>query len=240
MDNDASDHRSGARQRRLALADAAKQQQQRHQDAQQRRARAKQHMADARDAWRQQQHDLHWHAATKQRGGSATAAFWNPYLGLTDTGEPATGAVLQALLDAVLEIGRTDRGNVQLLDQTAGGLRITTHHNHARPFLRFFDVVTDQATSCGEAMTNRRPVVVDDVTTSPIFAGTESMQVMLDDGSRAVLSIPLTQPTGEIAGIVSAHFSRSGHLPTAEQRLLLHALARRAGRLLLPQSEHPA
>jgi signal transduction protein with GAF and PtsI domain len=56
------------------------------------------------------------------------------------------------------------------------------------------------------AFKERRPVVVEDVARSPIFAQTRGLEVMLEAGVRAVKSTPLIGPTGRALGMLSVHY----------------------------------
>ncbi|MEW2357179.1 GAF domain-containing protein [Spirillospora sp. NPDC029432] len=162
----------------------------------------------------------------RRGASSAMVRFLDPYLAFWTEAD----AMLETMLDAVLEVSGARSGSVQLLDPD-GGLRITAHHGHGPEFLRFFAVVSDQRSACGRALALGGPVAVGDVAHSTVFAGTPGRQAMLRDGSRAVLSLPLVGPTGEVAGMVSVHYPRPRRVEPTELRLL-STMAKRGGRLL--------
>jgi nitrate/nitrite-specific signal transduction histidine kinase len=157
---------------------------------------------------------------------------------------PANQGDLRSTLDEILrvalEVTAADMGSIQLCDE-AGVLAIAAHLGFEQPFLEFFDRVgvhTDGA--FGAALASRRRVIVEDVTASPIFAGSASLQVMLTAGVRAVESTPLFDRSGRFLGMFSTHYQAPHHFEDAELGwldLLAHHLAavverRRADELL--------
>jgi PAS domain S-box-containing protein len=62
---------------------------------------------------------------------------------------------LNTVIDTALAITGTDKGNLQLLDQTTGVLTIAAHRGFAAPFLNFFSAVRDDAAACAAAMGGR-------------------------------------------------------------------------------------
>jgi GAF domain-containing protein len=100
-----------------------------------------------------------------------------------------------------------------------------------RCHLNFFEIVHDEESACGTALAAGKPVWVPEVASSPIFAGTPSLDVMLDAGSRAVASMPVRAEDGHVIAMISVHC----HQPTAwteQQRQQLAAVAAVTGRLL--------
>src|SRR5262245_35149808 len=90
---------------------------------------------------------------------------------------------LERILDAAIAVTTADKGNIQLYDEASGTLKIAVHRGFAPAFLDFFDTVEPgEAAACGAALEAATRVVVDDVTTSPIFAGQPSLDVLRDAG----------------------------------------------------------
>ena len=90
-----------------------------------------------------------------------------------------TGGI-QPLLDeimysAVVIIG-AQRGTLQLLEDDS--LRIVSQYGHKQPFREFFASAENRASACGEAMQRGGRVIVEDIETSSLFAGTPSLDVM--------------------------------------------------------------
>src|SRR5262249_25468689 len=56
---------------------------------------------------------------------------------------------LTVMLDAAIELGHADKGNIQLLDPQAGALVIAAQHGFEEPFLNFFaEVRPGTAAAC--------------------------------------------------------------------------------------------
>jgi signal transduction histidine kinase len=127
---------------------------------------------------------------------------------------------LENVIRAAVEITAAEMGNVQRSDE-AGGLSIVAHTGFEQPFLDFFarvDMHTDSA--CGAATANRQRVLVDNVETSAIFAGSPSLAVLREAGVRAVQSTPLFDRTGRFLGMLSTHYRQVHRFDDAELRWL--------------------
>jgi signal transduction histidine kinase/DNA-binding response OmpR family regulator len=112
--------------------------------------------------------------------------------------------LLEEILDAAIEITAADKGNIQLFE--GGALRIVAHRGFERPFLEFFRNVKDGSAACGAAMLARERVIIDDVTTHPIFADTPAGEVLLAAGVHAVQATPLLSRSGHLLGMFSTHY----------------------------------
>src|SRR5262245_7785445 len=133
-------------------------------------------------------------------------------------------------LDQAITITAADMGSVQLVDGD-GGLRITVQRGFKQSFLEYFSSVKVSEYCCGLALRRRQRIVVEDVTTSPIFADRQSQDMMLAAGARACQSTPLMAESGQVVGVLSTHF----HAPTQPSDSALRhldALAARAARFI--------
>lgn len=140
------------------------------------------------------------------------------------TAEPAR-SLLWAVLDAAIALTGAQMGNVQLLDR--GKLKIVAQRGFRAPFLKFFADVEHGQAACGEAMQRRAQVVVEDVTSHPIFMGTRALEEVLAAGVRAVQSTPIVDSKEALLGMLSTHF-RQPHRPDRRDLRLLDLLARGA------------
>jgi PAS domain S-box-containing protein len=130
--------------------------------------------------------------------------------------ESNLGECLRALLDAAIAISAADKGNIQLLDESDGALKISVQRGFDRPFLDFFAIVhADGVSACGAALGVGSRISVEDVTTSEIFAGGPSLQILLEAGVRAVQSTPLIASDGAVLGMISTHRARPGPFDAA-------------------------
>jgi signal transduction histidine kinase/CheY-like chemotaxis protein len=84
---------------------------------------------------------------------------------------------------------------------------------------------------CGVALREGRRVIVEDVTTSPVYAGTPTLEVQLRAGVRAVQSTPLLGSSGELVGMLSTHY-RTPRRPDDRDLRHLDLLARQAGDMI--------
>jgi len=135
---------------------------------------------------------------------------------------------LQRVLDAAIAITGAANGNIQLLEPSSGKLVIAVQHGFKAPFLQFFaSVGEEQVTACATAKRTRERLVIEDITTSPIFAGQPVLQVLLAAGVRAVQSTPLVSSAGAVLGMISTHFAAPHTMGERESRLL-DLLARQA------------
>lgn len=141
-------------------------------------------------------------------------------------------AVLNLAIERAMVIDGASMANAQVVDARRGGLRIVAHSGFPAPFLDFFAFVEhDSNASCGAALANAGAVWVTHTARSPIFAGSEALDVMLDAGSRAVASVPVTAPNGDVIAMISTHHRRPGRW-TDRQKVGLERLARTTGRIL--------
>src|SRR6185503_13091836 len=93
------------------------------------------------------------------------------------------------------------------------------------PFVEFFESVSGDDTACGVALRTKQRVIVEDITTSEIYAGRHSLDAMREADVMAVQSLPLLSSTGKVLGIVSVHFAHS-HRPSEQELRLMDLLAR--------------
>jgi PAS domain S-box-containing protein len=134
---------------------------------------------------------------------------------------------LEGILQTAMGIARADKGNIQLFDEASGSLKIAAQQGFERAFLKFFEHVRDDASACSASMRAAERVVIEDVTTSQIFAGQPSKEVLLGAHVRAVISTPLKDSNGKLLGMVSTHFCEP-HRPAERELRLLDLLARQA------------
>ncbi|MDJ1423082.1 MAG: ATP-binding protein [Candidatus Methanoperedens sp.] len=140
--------------------------------------------------------------------------------------------LLQEIIEAAIAITGADKGNLQLLDPSTGKLKIAAHKNFDIHFLKFFEEVeAGEAASCGMAMERLERVIVEDVTHSPIFKGSDALDVLLDEGVLAVQSTPLLARSGRLLGIISTHF-RQVHSPADRELRVIDILARQAADII--------
>jgi hypothetical protein len=141
--------------------------------------------------------------------------------------EPREGAdMIQAAIDAAIGATGAVKGNVQLREPD--GLHVVSHRGFERPFLDFFACVSSAHCACGVALMTGRRVVVPDVTSDPLFAGTPAGEVLLAAGAMAVQSTPLIGGEGELIGVLSTHYPAPHEISVREHDVLDHIARRTA------------
>jgi PAS domain S-box-containing protein len=139
--------------------------------------------------------------------------------------------VLVAILDAAIAISEADFGTVQILDAATGDLKIVAHRGLPDAWLEFWNNVSGGRGACGTALQRGERVIVEDVTKSPIFLGSDALAVQSSVGIRAVQSTPLIGRSGELLGMFSTHW-RAPHRPSDGTLRLLDLLAREASEVI--------
>src|SRR5215469_800099 len=134
---------------------------------------------------------------------------------------------LDEILEAAIAIVSANKGNIQLFDQLSGTLTIAAQRGFEEPFLKYFGRVSDTKSACGAALQSGERVLVEDVTQSEIFIGRPSLDVLLEAGVHAIISVPLISRSRRILGMLSTHFS-SPHRPGERELQLLDLLSRQA------------
>lgn len=130
--------------------------------------------------------------------------------------------VLSAVLDVAIRLTRADMGSIQI--RRDGALHLVASRGFDEPFLSHFERVADEGLACGTAMASGQAVVVPDVASSPIFAGTEALAVMVGARALAVHSTPMVDAEGRVLGVVSTYYHRT-HRPEPGQLALMAILA---------------
>ena len=141
-------------------------------------------------------------------------------------------SLLEEIVQAAMDITGADMGNIQLRDE-AGAMQIAAHSGFGQPFLDFLNRLHRERTesACSQAMAGCKRVIIEDVTRSPVFAGSPALPVLLEAGVRAVQSTPLVSRSGEIVGMFSTLY-RTPRNPGEVDLQLLDLLARQAADLI--------
>lgn len=163
------------------------------------------------------------HALRLRLGQDAVPFLDEEFLAVADP-----SSLYEAILDAAVA-STASAVDLQLSDSTGNVLRMTAHRGFPVEFLDYFAVLDSSSpTACATALHTRKPVLVDDVTRSAIFADRPTLPRMLEVGSRAVHSYPLPTPDGRVGGVLSFHYARcspkTGAAPVVA-RAAAHALA---------------
>jgi signal transduction histidine kinase/ActR/RegA family two-component response regulator/PAS domain-containing protein len=139
-------------------------------------------------------------------------------------------ATLKELLDLAIEVTGADFGNIQFVNPAAQTLDIRAQRGFDREFLEFFAAHHEDA-ACGTALLRGERVIVEDVSTDPLFHDPRMQAVMRRARVRAVQSTPLLSLSGELLGILSTHHRRP-HRPGDHALRYLDMVARQTADIL--------
>lgn len=113
--------------------------------------------------------------------------------------------ILEIAVEAAISIMSADQGNIQLIEDDS--LVIKAQRGFTKRFLDYFQIISDGRTACRAAWKRMRLIHVADVSSSPIYSR-PVLEAILDEGIRAVDSVPLLTDTGRTLGVLSVHYRR--------------------------------
>ena len=140
--------------------------------------------------------------------------------------------LLAEVLDAAIEVSGADSGQVQLLDPVSLDLRIAVQRGLPSWWADVWNEAARGQGRSAPAGALRARLVVEDVTTSPLFAGRAALDAQLKAGVRAMQSTPLLTRGGQAVGVLSTHFGQP-HRPDERTLQWLDLVARQAADVIL-------
>jgi GAF domain-containing protein len=127
---------------------------------------------------------------------------------------------LLGILDAAMQVGPAQRGNVQVLNLAENALEIAVQRGFEQPFLdRFRFVRREDGCACGRAWRLGRRVNVPSIANDAAFA--PFAETAREAGYEAVQSTPIVCG-GVTVGVLSTHFERAQQLSLSEGVLVDH------------------
>jgi PAS domain S-box-containing protein len=146
-------------------------------------------------------------------------------------GTAAMPSLLQAVVDTAIEITGADLGALQLYDEINECLRIAAHRGFTQEFLDRFSVMPgDGHATCAEAVRRRAQVIVEDVTSSPIFDW-PTLAILRRAGIESVQSTLMVSREGRLFGALSTLWKKRWQ-PDADRLRTLEIVARQAADVL--------
>ena len=130
-------------------------------------------------------------------------------------------------------------GKIQLLDERTGKQQIVAHIGFDEDFLDYFGGAGEKRVAWDLAVQDKRRVVIEDVSKSPIFTDRQSLKVMSKAKAKALQSTPLLDESGRVIGVLST-FYRRPRLPQERDLRLLDLLALQAVELIERTRAHDA
>ena len=136
------------------------------------------------------------------------------------------------ILDAAMSIMGSDTASMQIVDESEDALRLLAWRGFGPEFGKTFALnPRDSKTSCSVARRLGQRVVVRDVETCEVMAGTPALEDLRTNGIRAMQSTPLFSRGGKLLGMISTHW-RQPHDPSNQSLRLLDILARLAADII--------
>lgn len=149
--------------------------------------------------------------------------------------ENRTDTLYQKIIDAAAAIMRSDFASIQLYRQErgqGGELKLLAHRGFGPDAIKRWEWVSAGSnTSCGASLRDGTRVIVPDVETNEMIAGSLDLEIFRRTGIRAVQTTPLLSRDGHILGMISTHWARPHH-PSERDLILFDVLARQASDLI--------
>lgn len=155
-------------------------------------------------------------APWRPRNGELVAMTRLHELSKTLTAMSDLPSLLQAVLNATMELQAAEYGYLQLYDPQTCNLQIAVQYGFSRGTIsRFRHVNADTNSTCGAALRRRKRVTIADVQRDPSFP--ELRHIAASAGFRAAQSTPLlARGSGNLVGMISTCFRRPRRLSTRE------------------------
>ncbi len=133
--------------------------------------------------------------------------------------------LLGQILEAALDVQKTDLGVLSLFESESGGLVNKTQRGFDEKLLENVGIIPPGKGACGVCYQERRQIIVEDVYTDPIFE--EYREAAQTAGYLACHSTPLIARNGNIIGVLTVHF-REARRPSERAVRLMDLYARMA------------
>lgn len=134
-------------------------------------------------------------------------------------------ALFEQIVAAALDIVGADMGNIQVLDEASGRLKIAACCSRGMALPACCCQADKSLAACGIALQRADRLAVGDVAASPVLAGTPWRDALLAAGVNSLQATPLFTRAGKMVGMLSTH-SRQAGLPEESDLRLLDMLAR--------------
>ena len=113
---------------------------------------------------------------------------------------------LREVLAGAIRKAEAEFGILQVLNEDTGTLRIVAQKGFSPRFLECFAAVHENFAACGTTLKRRERVLVNNVTTDPIFKEKSLLEIMRGEEVRSVQSLPLFTSSGCLVGVLAVHY----------------------------------
>ncbi len=136
------------------------------------------------------------------------------------------------ILDAAMDIMKSQFSSIQILDVECGMLRVLAWRNFHPESAKFWQTVSvTTGTPCAAALKRGKRIIVPDINAADFIQNSESFRHLKLCGITAVQSTPLTSRDGRVLGMISTHWSKY-HKPSEYELALFDVLARQMADVL--------
>ncbi|HIK15665.1 MAG TPA: PAS domain S-box protein [Leptolyngbyaceae cyanobacterium M33_DOE_097] len=148
------------------------------------------------------------------------------------TAETDIQGLYDEIVTTAIALMHSDMGSLQILDQSRNELYLQSYRGFHPDAAAFWQRVTiPTGCICGVALERGERVIVTDIETCDIIAGTADLDYYRLCGVRAVQSTPLITRSGQLVGMFSTQWCNS-HQPSDRELQFLDLLARQAADLI--------
>jgi len=137
--------------------------------------------------------------------------------------------LMEEIVDAARDITGADLCRIELLE--SGLLSTGAERGGEAPFINFFRSDDVAETGCASTLIGGERVVVEDISTNIMWAGSPSREKMLAAGIQSAHWAPLVSRSGHLLGLFAMHYRRP-HRPETRELRLLDLLARQTADLI--------
>ncbi len=139
--------------------------------------------------------------------------------------------LIEAVLDTAIDITGADKGLIQLFDADPGLLRLVAHRGLEKPFLDYFNIVSEGRLFFGEALRRKTRVIVEDFSADAAGSGTPDLEILMAAGIYAAQATPLIGRSGRLLGMITTCWGKP-FTPERDRLRFLDLLSRQAADLL--------
>jgi hypothetical protein len=122
---------------------------------------------------------------------------------------PRKDSLLQVLAITVRKAGG-HFGVLWILHKDRSTLRMAAQQGFGPTFMEQFSVVHEDFAACGATLKRKERVLVNDVTTDPIYKRKFVLDVTRREGVRSLQSVPLFTSFGHFVGVIAVHYGTCG------------------------------
>ena len=124
----------------------------------------------------------------------------------------AADSTLNELVQLAVSAAKAEAGSLSLMDEERQVLKITVTVGLPEEYVKGCGDIALGDQCCGRAALHRKPWIVTDMLTDPLFA--TAREASARTGIRAAFSVPVIQANGKVLGSLACHY-RKPYTPTA-------------------------